>query len=68
MVQEIGCDGLQRAKRWLDFTTRVDPSWTHRDGPMAELLEFHWPHGNATFSYDLGGAFRGGDLDGPWPK
>jgi hypothetical protein len=63
-AQDTGREGLQRAKRWLELTTRVDQSWTHRDRPMAELLEFRWPHGSAeTFSFDLGGKFRGESLD-----
>ena len=63
-AQDAGREGLQRAKRWLELSTRVDQSWTHRDRPMAELLEFSWPHGSReTFSFDLGGKFRGESLD-----
>lgn len=62
---DLGSEGLRRAKRWLEFTTRVDQSWTHQDGAMAELLEFEWPHVSGTakpFTFDLGGRFRGGAL------
>jgi hypothetical protein len=67
-AQDIGESGLQRAKQWLEVSTRVDKSWTRHDRPMAELLEFKWPHiapdsQSAPFSFDLGGTFRGGDLD-----
>jgi len=63
-AHEAGREGLQRAKRWLERTTRVDQSWTHRDRPMAELLEFAWPNGSSeAFSFDLGGRFRGDPLD-----
>jgi hypothetical protein len=30
---------------------------------MRELLEFNWPLGSGTFSFDLGGRLRGGPLD-----
>lgn len=60
--QDTGRDGLLEAKRWLDRTTRVHESWTHRDKPLAELLEFSWPHSKETFSFDLGGKFRGTGL------
>lgn len=63
-AQETGRDGLHRAKRWLEMTTRVDKCWTHFDQPLAELLEFSWPHATGSFSFDLGGTFRGGDLGG----
>jgi hypothetical protein len=59
---DTGRDGLHEAKRWLDRTTRVHESWTHRDKPFSELLEFKWPHGDTTFSFDLGGKFRGSGL------
>lgn len=62
-AQDTGELGLQRAKQWLDLSTRVGKSWTRHDRPMAELLEFKWPHvpltdQSAPFSYDLGGTFR----------
>lgn len=67
-AQDIGESGLQRAKQWLEVSTRVGKSWTRHDRPMAELLEFKWPHiasdsQSAPFSFDLGGTFRGGGLD-----
>ena len=61
--QDIGRDGLYQAKRWLELSTRVRESWTHQDPPLAELLGFAWPHGGRTFTFDLGGVFRGDDLD-----
>lgn len=67
---DSGSEGLRRAKRWLEFTTRVDQSWTHQDGgALAELLEFEWPHATGqakAFSFDLGGRFRGGSLSGQY--
>lgn len=62
-IQDIGRDGLHSAKNWLDRTTRVQSSWTHQDHPMAELLSFRWPHASTPFSFDIGGRFRGEDLD-----
>ncbi|MFD0692151.1 hypothetical protein [Actinomadura fibrosa] len=58
-----GREGLERAKRWLDKSTRVAYAWTNEDEGLKELLEFDWPHGK-DFSFDLGGKFRGGDLEG----
>jgi hypothetical protein len=63
-THDLGSEGLQRAKVWLDLTTRVYESWTHRDRPNNELIKFWWPHGaKRSFSFDLGGKFRGGHLE-----
>lgn len=67
-AHDLGEMGLQRAKQWLELSTRVDKCWTRHDRPSGELLEFRWPHASsdgsvARFSFDLGGTFRGGDLD-----
>jgi hypothetical protein len=60
-----GEQGVQRVKRWLERTTRVDQTWTRADSPLSELLHFQWPCGDQQpFSYDLGGRFQGGDLEG----
>lgn len=63
-IQDIGRDGLREAKNWLERSTRVQSSWTHQDQPMAELLAFNWPNATTTFTFDLGGCFRGDQLDG----
>lgn len=63
-AQLTGFDGLRRAKEWLEASTRVATSWTVHDTGLRELLEFAWPYEGQTFSYDLGGKLRGGDLDG----
>lgn len=63
-AQDTGRTGLQRAKQWLELTTRVKESYTHRDRQFAELLHFQWPYGSKTsFSFDLGGRFQGDHLD-----
>lgn len=67
-AHDLGETGLQRAKQWLELSTRVDKCWTRHDRPSGELLEFYWPHapsgGSSThFSFDLGGTFRGGPLE-----
>lgn len=67
-AQDIGESGLQRAKEWLELTTRVNDSWTRHDRALRELLEFKWPglppeSRAASFSFDLGGRFRGDSLD-----
>jgi hypothetical protein len=64
-THDVGREGLLRAKQWLDLTSRVKQSCTHADRPMSELLHFRWPYGaKRQFSFDLGGNFRGDDLDG----
>jgi hypothetical protein len=67
-AHDLGETGLQRAKQWLELSTRVDKCWTRHDRPSGELLEFQWPHApnggsSARFSFDLGGTFRGGHLE-----
>jgi hypothetical protein len=63
--QKLGDSGLQRAKQWLDASTRVKGSYTQTDYPYAELLHFPWPKGSREpFSFDLGGTFRGEVLEG----
>ena len=68
-AQDTGEIGLQRAKEWLELSTRVHRSWTRHDRAMSELLEFKWPHPategkpSGSFTYDLGGEFRGDSLD-----
>ena len=66
-AHDLGESGLERAKQWLELSTRVDRCWTRHDRPAGELLEFQWPHADggqvpARFSFDLGGTFRGGSL------
>ncbi|MFF3671998.1 hypothetical protein [Microtetraspora malaysiensis] len=60
--QQTGSDGLDRAKRWLDYSTRVATIYTNTDKVLKDLLHFRWPHGGQEFSFDLGGKLRGGDL------
>jgi hypothetical protein len=61
---DIGREGLHSARRWLGMSTRVSEIWTHQDAPLNELLAFSWPHSAGTFTFDLGGRFRGDELDG----
>lgn len=63
--QELGDSGLQRAKQWLESSTRVRFAYTATQQPMAELVHFPWPYGSKDpFSFDLGGVFRGEALEG----
>lgn len=61
--QQIGDDGARRAKKWLDATTRVRHSYTNMDDGGPHKLAFSWPHGGTSYSYDLGGVFRGKPFD-----
>jgi hypothetical protein len=63
-AQLTGFDGLRRAKEWLEASTRVKHSWTVYDTGLRELLEFAWPYGGQSFSFDLGGKLRGDELEG----
>jgi hypothetical protein len=58
-----GAEGVRRLRKWLDLTTRVTGTWTPLDKAFAPLLAFNWP-GGGTFSFDLGGLFRGEHLEG----
>lgn len=62
-AQLDGLNGLHRAKRWLDLSTRVVQMWTCLEQPLADLLHFSWPHSGQQFSFDLGGKFRGERID-----
>lgn len=61
--QQIGDDGARRAKKWLDATTRVRHSYTNMDDGGPGKLSFNWPNGGTSYSYDLGGVFRGKPFD-----
>jgi hypothetical protein len=60
-TQEAGRIGARRAKIWLEATTRAKAPWVNPVG--AAKLKFPWAN-SGTFSYDLGGVFRGDELDG----
>lgn len=59
-LHALGREGAQRAKRWLEGTTRADAPWVNPD--HAGKLTFPWADG-PNYSFDLGGRLRGGDLD-----
>jgi hypothetical protein len=61
-----GEDGLQRAKHWLESSTRVKQAWTASEVPCGRFCHFEWPCATGPakpFSFDLGGNFRGGALE-----
>ena len=62
-LHKVGEDGVRRAKKWLDATTRVRSSWTVYDDSAVTRLTFGWPNHSETFSYDLGGILYGGEFD-----
>ncbi|WP_313480265.1 hypothetical protein [Microbacterium sp.] len=63
-AQAKGADGAQRAKRWLESTTRVNAQWVNPNPPAVAKLTFPWPHGGQNFSFDLGGLLKFGGYDG----
>jgi hypothetical protein len=56
-----GADGVQKAKRWLESTTRLDANWIYPEEASRNKLAYKW-HDGSTFIFDMGGVFRGGDL------
>jgi hypothetical protein len=56
-----GADGVQKAKRWLESTTRVDANWIYPEEASRNKLTYKW-HDDSTFIFDMGGVFRGGEL------
>ena len=69
-IQQLGEQGSQRAKRWLESTCRAEVKWNN---PSAGLKKLQFkkagaPDGSTAqgdyFSFDLGGNFLGGDADG----
>jgi hypothetical protein len=61
--QLTGSNGIRRAKNWLFYSTRVASMYTNTDKVFNDLLHFRWPYGGQGFSFDLGGKFRGGELE-----
>lgn len=62
-MHQKGAEGARRAKRWLDATTRTRTSWVNEDTVRAGKLEFPWPHGGESFSFDVGGMLIGQPFD-----
>ncbi len=60
-AQEIGREGVRRAKEWLERTGRVDVYWTVYEQPAMLTVK---PPGGGDKSFDMGGVIRGGDLNG----
>jgi hypothetical protein len=58
-IQAVGVDGADRAKRWLEGTTRVLHVWTNPEDE--KKLSFSWAT-EGHFSFDLGGTFQGAEL------
>lgn len=63
-AQAKGADGAQRAKRWLESTTRVNAQWVNPEPSALPKLTFQWPRGGQSFSFDLHGVLKYGDYDG----
>ena len=63
-LHDLGREGARRAKQWLESTSRVDACWVNPDKGADEKLRFDWPEGGQSFSFDLGGKLRYGDVDG----
>lgn len=64
---EVAKEGVRRAKKWLDATTRVTSAWTVYDDFSVNRLAYTWPFGTKSnlepteYSYDMGGILHGGD-------
>lgn len=69
-IQQLGDQGSQRAKRWLESTCRAEVKWNN---PTVGVGKLQYRKAGAHpdseslgdyFSFDLGGSFLGGDADG----
>lgn len=60
----VGIEGSANAHAWLDGTTRTNAVFTNLDPLFGDLLKFNWASEQSTFSFDLGGKFLGGQIDG----
>lgn len=58
-IHAVGADGVDRAKRWLEGTSRVYHVWTNPEDE--KKLTFSWAT-SGTFSFDLGGTLHGAEL------
>lgn len=63
-AQAKGADGARRAKRWLESTTRANAQWVNPNAAALPKLEFAWPEGGRTFTFDLGGLLKYDEFDG----
>lgn len=69
-IQQLGEQGAQRAKRWLESTCRAEVKWNNpsrNPGKLQFLKAGAAASSNAQgdwFSFDLGGNFLGGGIDG----
>ena len=62
--QKKGHEGEQDIIRWLQMTTRI-VQFYRRDTELAKtLLVYKWPYSKYNFSFDFGGQFRGGEIEG----
>lgn len=62
-LHQQGADGANRAKLWLESTTRADARWVNPHPIALQRLTFNWCDGS-SYSFDLGGVLRGDEVDG----
>ncbi len=55
-AHEAGADGVRKAKRWLDATTRAEVRWIFPEDAARDKLTFNWID-DSKFVFDLGGIF-----------
>ena len=55
-AHEAGAEGVRKAKRWLDATTRAEVRWIFPEDAARDKLTFSWTDGS-KFVFDLGGIF-----------
>jgi hypothetical protein len=69
-IQQLGDQGAQRAKRWLESTCRAEVKWNN---PSIGIRKLQYQKAGADpdsqsqgdwFSFDLGGTLLGGEADG----
>lgn len=55
-AHEAGAEGVRKAKRWLDATTRAEVRWIFPEDAAKAKLTFAWAD-DSKFVFDLGGIF-----------
>lgn len=69
-IQQLGDQGGQRAKRWLESTCRAEVKWNNPTAGVSKLqykkagAPIDSPAQGDYFSFDLGGNLLGGDAEG----
>ncbi|MBN9113568.1 MAG: hypothetical protein J0I34_32910 [Pseudonocardia sp.] len=59
-----GAEGAQRARTYLELTSRAKVQWINPHPLAVRKLTFTWADDSEPFSFDIGGQLLGEELDG----